>query len=112
MAKLFSYGTLRYEKVQLATFGRRLEGQADELLGYRLSSVKITDPKVIALSGEDIHHLLIPTTSLQDTVAGTVFTVTDQELLQADAYEVADYKRVLAPLKSGGQAWVYVQAAS
>ena len=26
----------------------------------------------------------------------------------ADAYEVSDYQRVLAPLASGAQAWVYV----
>jgi len=32
----------------------------------------------------------------------------DAELAQADAYEVSDYQRVLAPLASGAQAWVYV----
>jgi hypothetical protein len=34
--KLFSYGTLQYEAVQLDTFGRTLLGQKDVLLGYRL----------------------------------------------------------------------------
>lgn len=109
MFNLFSYGTLRYEQVQLATFGRTLAGQADHLLGYHLSMVKITDPKVIVLSGEDSHPMLIATGNLNDEVAGMVFEVTEAELLQADEYEVADYKRVLAPLKSGGEAWVYVQ---
>lgn len=34
MEKLFSYGTLQLEQVQLDTFGRLLEGQADTLQGY------------------------------------------------------------------------------
>src|SRR5689334_5312839 len=33
---LFAYGTLQQEAVQLATFGRRLEGVEDALPGYRL----------------------------------------------------------------------------
>jgi hypothetical protein len=32
------------------------------------------------------------------------------ELLAADRYEVADYKRVEVVLKSGATAWVYVKA--
>ena len=45
-----------------------------------------------------------------DRVAGAVFEVTDEELAHADKYEVADYKRVLAPLASGRTAWVYFDA--
>jgi hypothetical protein len=37
MPLLFSYGTLQEEKVQLSTFGRRLGGQRDELLGFEPS---------------------------------------------------------------------------
>lgn len=44
---LFSYGTLRYEKVQLATFGRKLTGQPDLLPGYFLEKLKISDPEVV-----------------------------------------------------------------
>lgn len=39
--KLFSYGTLQYESVQLSTFGRKLSGAADSLLGYKLEKIKI-----------------------------------------------------------------------
>jgi hypothetical protein len=42
--------------------------------------------------------------------AGTVFEITAQELVAADEYEVADYKRVRVVLKSGASAWVYVRA--
>lgn len=34
--KLFSYGTLQQETVQLSTFGRKLQGTADVLIGYHL----------------------------------------------------------------------------
>ena len=110
MPLLFSYGTLQYEAVQLATFGRKLVGVKDSLLSYRLSKVAITDPKVIATSGEAEHLILIPTGDGADEVAGMVFEISPDELKQADAYEVADYKRVSAPLLSGSKAWVYVSA--
>lgn len=50
---LFSYGTLQQEEVQLATFGRKLEGKLDQLLGYVLSMLKIRDPHVLATSGKE-----------------------------------------------------------
>lgn len=109
--QLFSYGTLRYESVQLSTFGRLLKGRPDKLIGYHLSSITITDPKVIKTSGESIHSILIYTGNPQDEVNGTVFDISKEELLQADKYEVSDYKRVQAKLKSGSQAWVYISAA-
>jgi hypothetical protein len=39
-----------------------------------------------------------------------VFQITAQELAAADRYEVDDYRRIAAPLKSGVTAWVYVKA--
>ncbi len=50
---LFSYGTLRQREVQLATFGRELEGYVDAVIGYELHHLTITDPQVIATSGSD-----------------------------------------------------------
>lgn len=108
--KLFSYGTLQYEAVQLETFGRRLEGHKDVLKGYSLDTVEIKDPKVIALSGEAIHKVLRYTGNEKDQVPGMVFTLTPEEIDLSDAYEVDAYKRVLATLESGGEAWVYVAA--
>ena len=45
-----------------------------------------------------------------DRIDGTVFDITDDELSNADRYEVKDYKRVSAQLASGTTAWVYVDA--
>ena len=112
MEYLFSYGTLRYESVQMATFGRKLEGAEDILPGYRIEKLKILDPDVIAKSGEDVHSIIQFSGNPQDIVPGTVFKVTTEELLQADEYEVADYKRVKVDLSSGQSAWVYVSSNS
>ena len=104
---LFSYGTLQQEDVQLASFGRRLSGRADALVGWRQEMVEITDPDVLTKSGKALHPILIPGRK-DDSVAGTVFEITAEELTAADRYEVSDYKRVAASLKSGLTAWVYV----
>jgi hypothetical protein len=99
---------LRYENVQLSTFGRKLNGSPDILKGYKLSQLQITDPHVIATSGEAIHSILIATRDITDEVQGWVFDVTSKELGLADQYEVADYKRISVKLVSGLFAWVYV----
>ena len=105
---LFAYGTLQNEAVQLATFGRRLAGQPDALVGYRLTLIEIEDQDFVATSGTAHHQNLQCTGLASDFVAGAVFTVTQKELAQADEYEPADYKRVLVQLRSGVKAWAYV----
>ena len=110
MPHLFSYGTLRQEAVQLATFGRLLHGVSDELIGFEQSSFEVTDPEFVAASGK-AHHAIVAYNGRSDSrVAGTVFEVTDAELASADAYEPAGYSRVLATLASRRQAWVYAKA--
>lgn len=106
--KLFSYGTLQQEEVQLSTFGRKLEATPDALIGYQLSMLKITNPEVVEISGKEFHPVIIFTGDENDEVPGTVFEITSEELSQADIYEEADYKRVAAPCISGATVWVYV----
>ncbi len=110
MENLFSYGTLQQENVQLSTFNRKLEGNQDAITSYKLSLLEIKDPQVIATSGKTHHPIVEYTGNVLDTVAGTVFKISSKELQQADEYEVSDYKRVRASLKSGEQTWVYVKA--
>ncbi|KAF0861790.1 gamma-glutamylcyclotransferase family protein [Pseudomonas sp. LD120] len=107
---LFSYGTLQDRTVQLANFGRELQGSKDAMLGYEQSWVEITDPEVLAASGKTHHPILRPGTVDSAPIAGTVLRITPEELAAADRYEVADYKRVSVTLASGIQAWVYVSA--
>jgi len=107
---LFSYGTLQLENVQLASFGRRLVGRPDTMTGFRKEMVEITDPDVLATSGERYHPVVVASSDPADAITGTVFLITEKELSAADAYEVADYKRIEPVLASGTRAWVYVKA--
>ncbi|MES1201668.1 MAG: gamma-glutamylcyclotransferase family protein [Pseudomonadota bacterium] len=107
--RLFSYGTLQFPDVQRATFGRLLDGAPDALVGFAQEMAEITDPDVLAKSGERFHPIVIRTDKDADRVAGAVFEITPDELAAADRYEVSDYERVSARLASGTQAWVYVK---
>ncbi|MBS1811098.1 MAG: gamma-glutamylcyclotransferase [Acidobacteria bacterium] len=105
---LFTYGTLQTESVQLATFGRKLVGTPDGLVGYSLAMIQIEDQEFVALSGAAHHRNLHFTGNTSDIVNGIVFKVTGNELEQSDAYEPAEYKRVRVELQSGMDAWVYL----
>lgn len=110
--KLFSYGTLRFDSVQMASFGRLLAGTDDALLGFELSMLEIKQAEVIATSGINQHPIVSYTGDEKHRVPGMVFDITRDELEQADKYEVEDYKRILVELASGLQAWVYVNKES
>jgi gamma-glutamylcyclotransferase (GGCT)/AIG2-like uncharacterized protein YtfP len=113
MPLIFSYGTLQQQDVQLSTFGRRLRGQPDALVGFEPSSVPIDDPRVAAATGR-AHHANVTFNGRNDSrVSGTVFEVTDAELAAADQYErLANYKRITVMLASGTQSWVYLDGRS
>lgn len=110
MPLLFSYGTLLQENVQRSVFGRTLQGNTDQLVGFALSLVQIDDPNVVATSGKTHHPIVTFTGDTTDRVDGVVFEITDIELELADKYEVSAYQRVAAQLSSGKRAWVYVDA--
>lgn len=93
----------------MANFGRLLAGRPDSLPGYTLASIEISDPAVVTLSGKS-QHTIATRRNADDEVVGVVFEITTEELVAADRYEVAEYTRVLATLKSGVKSWVYVQA--
>ena len=111
MEKLFSYGTLQLPQVQESLFGRILVGTKEELPGYKVEKLKIKDQAVIEKSGTDMHPILVQTGKPQDVVAGMVFEITQAELEKADEYEVDDYRRTLATMRSGTQAWIYCSAS-
>jgi len=104
MPWVFSYGSLQKPAVQLATFGRLLEGNADALVGFELGTVR---------HGDKTHANVIRSANEGNRVAGMVFKLTDAELVTADEYERADaYTRIAVLLASGLEAWVYVEAVS
>ena len=110
MPLLFSYGTLQDESVQISTFGRVLEGHADELVGYEQSLFEIADPEFVATSGKAYHKIVRYNGKPESRVPGTVFEVSESELAKSDEYEPEGYKRVAAKLASGKEAWVYAAA--
>jgi hypothetical protein len=111
MPLLFSYGTLQQQNVQLATFGRELEGTPDSLVGFRRTLFEITDPEVIRTSGKSHHPMATYTGRISEQIAGTAFEITQEELAQADRYETDPaYRRFATRLLSGREAWVYADA--
>lgn len=106
--RLFAYGTLQLEKVQLDTFGRRLEGKPDALVGYRVTLIEVRDQEFIARAGSAHQRSLQYTGLASDIVEGMVLGLTEQELEQADAYEPVEYRRELVQLRSGTEAWIYL----
>lgn len=105
---VFSYGTLQLPEVQQANYGRLLDGVADALPGYRTEYLAITNPEVVAVSGIAEHPVARHTGKPADRVPGTRYTLSLDELVATDAYESADYHRVLVELASGVSAWLYV----
>ena len=111
MPRLFSYGTLQQEAVQLSTFGRALSGEPDELVGFEQGQLRIDDPEFVAASGQALHSIVRFNGRPSSRVRGTVFELSDDELLRADRYEPAGYRRIATRLASGKEAWVYAEDA-
>jgi lysophospholipase L1-like esterase len=105
---LFSFGTLREERVQKSVFGRTVPSVPAALDGFAVRPLAITDPHVIEVSGQEVHLTLVR--ELGAAVAGEVLQLTDEELAAADAYEVEDYVRRRIRLTDGHSAWAYLDA--
>lgn len=106
--RIFAYGTLQLRDVQLANYGRLLAGEPDVLTGYRLARLPDRDPDAVRISGTAAHFAAIPTGNSSDRVPGTVYLITEQELVATDAYEGSDYQRIEVTLQSGRTAQLYV----
>lgn len=109
---LFSYGTLQDPKVQLATYGRLVDGEPDALRGYVLVNFVIDDPHVVSLSGKALHTIARHSGNPADRIPGTLLFLSATELSSSDDYEVEGYARREVALESGRKAFVYVEAES
>nr|WP_299888867.1 gamma-glutamylcyclotransferase family protein [uncultured Lacinutrix sp.] len=106
---LFSYGTLQLDNVQIETYGRKLYGKKDILMGYRLDNMQIKDESILKKSNQEFHPIAIKSDISEEKIEGKIFEINTEELLNTDLYEVDDYKRVLETFKSGLKAWVYIK---
>jgi len=105
---LFSYGTLQKEKVQVELFGRLLQGSPDTLKGHRVTTIEIKDEAFLSKDEDKFQKIAIISNNKNDSIKGTVFEITEEELLLADRYEPDGYKRVTVVLASGKATWIYV----
>ncbi len=94
---LFTYGTLQEKEVQLAVFSRLLTGVDDILEQYKIAVQKVANR----------YPTLEYTGTNQNKLTGKVYTISPEELDQADRYEGEAYKRIEVTLVSGNKAWVY-----
>jgi len=105
---LFSYGTLQKQTVQKELFGRSLQGWPDVLNGYKAISIEIKDEAFLAKGEQKTQQIAVATNNESDSIKGTVFKLTEEELLNADKYEPEGYGRIKVKLSSGKEAWLYV----
>ena len=106
---LFSYGTLQLKEVQLANYGRELEGLPDALPGHKLIRLADRDPNAVRVSGATTHMVARRSGNPADRITGVVFLLTAEELAETDRYEGSDYGRAELTLESGRRALVYVE---
>ena len=57
--------------------------------------------------GAEWHPILIFVGLPSAMVQGMVFELSEEELIQADIYEVDDYSRKKEQTKSGAEVWIY-----
>ena len=101
--------------MQLATFGRRLTGVSDALVGYRQSIVGIDDPEVDAHERQGASSRSSPSRgAARNRVPGALFPrITDAELAKMPTptrSRLTCGSRRRSP--RGLEAWVYVDARS
>ncbi|WPO78977.1 gamma-glutamylcyclotransferase family protein [Flavobacterium sp. KACC 22761] len=105
MEKLFSYGTLRSKEIQRQVFNRILTGIADQLLGYKLKSLKIEEE-----FGMADYVVAVPSENSADIIHGVLYEVSIADLAKVDLFESNAYKRVQVKLQSGETAWIYMES--
>lgn len=91
--RLFSYGTLQLESVQLSLFGRTVSVHRDILPKFEHAMLKIEDPAEVAALGKTHHAIAKFTGNADDEVAGTAWLVTMDELMKADVESPAEVLR-------------------
>jgi gamma-glutamylcyclotransferase (GGCT)/AIG2-like uncharacterized protein YtfP len=105
MEQLFSYGTLRSKEIQMRLFKKLLTGTPDQLLGHKLKSLQIEEE-----FGMADYVVVVPSQDPLDTIHGIVFNISSVDLAKVDVFESNSYKRVRVTLKSGVDAWIYMES--
>ena len=75
----------------------------------KIKSLEISDKDVLEKSNQKYHPILEFTGDVEDVVEGTLYEITNEELLKADKYEVDDYKRIETKFASGKLGFIYIK---
>lgn len=105
---LFTYSTLQHADVQLDTFGRLLEAEADVLPGYTIEDADVPDSRIEDAAVKRTQPMLRATGNRLDKVVGQAARVTETELDACDEFQASLCRRVAVVLASGRPAWTYV----
>ena len=85
-----------------------MQGCNDALRIYKATIIEIKDKAFLAKGEENLQQTLVHSQYSNDVIKGTVFEVTQEELLVADKYGPENYNRITVMLQSGKEAWVYI----
>ncbi len=85
-----------------------MHGTKDSLEGYTISTIEIKDESFLAKGEDKFQQTLVAMNNNHDTIEGTVFEISGEELQQTDRYEPDNYQRIKIVLRSGKEAWIYV----
>lgn len=89
-------------------YGRILEGSVDILKGYTTTTIRILDEAFLSRGEQKQQQTAMKSDSQTDSIKGTVFEITVDELLLSDSYEPENYKRINVVLESGRESWIYL----
>ena len=95
--------------VQSEILEKRVVGAEDTIEVYCIEQLEIKDLSVLNASQNRMHPIIYFTGDKAHQIFGTLFSVIKKDLLKIDCYEVEDYQRIMAPLKSGKKSLVYVK---
>jgi hypothetical protein len=84
--------------VQQVVFGRAIMGMPDTVEGYRKTEITL-----------GLHRYPIAVADETAQIDGLLLHLTPEELARSDAYETRAYRRIRVTLKSGIEAWMYVE---
>ena len=101
--RLFIYGTLALEDIQLSLFKRSVPITKATLKNYRKSHIRLPD-----IPEGTVYPILSFTGNPDDIIEGHILMITQDELSLADAYEGYAYRRERVLLESGVKAWCYI----
>lgn len=101
MIKIFSYGTLWDENIQLSQFGQKfdVDSDLDYISGWDIIRVKIYgEYHKVAIEGDK---------SL--TIMGAIVYIPDDLIDKVDEYEGKEYKRISIKTLTGNECQMYVK---